>query len=107
MAADQTATEISTQTLVGATNLSVSLTGPGKRVELTHHGDVAVVVYFNDYKAEPVDALSGGGADNEQVLLPGERLVVNVSRGAGEPVWLEFISAGAPTVSAALLLGGN
>jgi hypothetical protein len=107
MAADATAAKISTSTLVAATNLSVSLTGPGRRVELVHHGDVASAVYFDSYSAEPVDALTGGGADDEQVLLPGERLVVNVRRGAGEPVWLEFLCASNPTVTAALLPGGH
>ena len=107
MAADNTAADVSTQTLVAATNASVSITGKGRRVELVHHGDATDVVYFRAYAAEPTDALTGAGADDEQVLLPGERLVLGTPRGDGEPIWLEFISAGIPTVSVIRLPGGK
>ena len=99
MAADNTAADVSTQTLVAATNASVSITGNGRVVELVHHNDTTDVVYFKTYAAEPVDDLSGAGADDEEPLLPGERLTVNCKRGDGEPIWVELISAGTPTVS--------
>lgn len=99
MAADHTAANVSTQTLTAATNASVSITGPGRTVELVHHSDATEVVYFKTYAAEPVDDLTGGGADDEEVLLAGERLTVECARGAGEPIWIELISAGTPTVS--------
>lgn len=116
MAADETATQVCTFELTAATNKSVSLTGgpsDARRVELVHHGveldgttAATAPVFFKHYQEEPVDDLSGGGADNEQVLLANERLVVNVGRGNGEPVWLEFYSVGSPAVSAILLPGG-
>lgn len=98
MAADHTAADVSTQTLVAATNASVSITGPGRTVELVNHSTTDVV-YFKTYEAEPVDDLTGAGADDEEPLLPGERLTVECARGAGEPIWIELISAGTPTVS--------
>lgn len=99
MAADNTAADVSTQTLVAATNASVSITGSGRVVELVHHNDTTDVVYFKSYSTEPVDDLTGSGADDEEVLLPGERLTVHCARGSGEPIWIELISAGTPTVS--------
>ena len=107
MAADNTAADVSTQTLVAATNASVSITGAGRTVELVHHGDDTTAVYFQTYAAEPVDALTGAGADDEQVLLSGERLTLNCKRGSGEPIWIELISAGTPTVSIVRLAGGQ
>ena len=102
MAADNTAARVSTQTLVAATNASVSITDSGRVIELVHHNDTTDVVYFKTYNAEPVDDLTGAGADDEEPLLPGERLIVNAKRGDGEPIWVELISAGTPTVSVVL-----
>lgn len=99
MAADNTAVDVATQTLVAATNYSVELTGGGRTVELVHHGDDTTAVYFKTYSAEPVDDLTGGGVDDEEVLLSGERLTVDCKRGSGQSIWVELISAGAPTVS--------
>lgn len=98
MAADNTGVDVSTQTLVAATNASVNLTGPGRTVELVHHGDDTTAVYFKTYTSEPTDDLTGAGADDEEVLLSGERLTVNTKLGT-TGIWVELISAGTPTVS--------
>lgn len=103
MAADETAADVVTATLTADTNKSISLTGGDNRarvIELVHHGDDTTAVYFKVYAVEPVDDLTGGGADDEEVLLSGERLTVECPRGSGEPVWVELISAGTPTVTA-------
>ena len=97
MTADNTAADVSTQTLVADTNASVSITGPGRTVELINQG--TDVVYYKSYSAEPVDDLTGAGADDENPLLGGERLQIECARGSGEPIWIELISAGTPTVS--------
>lgn len=102
MAADFSASNVSTQSLTANTNASVSITGPGRFVELVHHGNNSSVVYFKTYSSEPIDDLTGAGTDNEEVLLSGERLTVECARGQGQPIWIELISAGTPTVSVIL-----
>ena len=97
--ADTTAAEVATVTLTADTNHSIELTGSGRTVELTHHGDATEAVYYNSYSDEPVDELTGGGAEEERVLLAGERLVVGSRRAAGDSVFFELFSAGTPTVT--------
>lgn len=108
MAADQTATQTGTLTLTMNTSQTIELTGTGNRVELINHGDDTEAVYFKVETTEALaDTMTGGGADNEQPLLSGERLVVNVPRTRTGNVWIGLWSAGTVTVSATLLPGGR
>ncbi len=105
MAANNTATDCATGTLVAATEYSIELTDAGRKVEVIHHGGaVTNVVYYKLFTAEPTGAtMTGAGADNEFPLLAGERLMIDVPRKASGSIWVEFISAGAATVSAVLV----
>lgn len=112
MAADNTATKCATSTLVANTNLKLNLTGPGKTIELIHHGGAATQVVYYDVAATEAGllALAGGGADNEYPLLPGERLQVNAKRGragADVGIWIMLRSTGTPVVSAQVLVMGS
>ena len=107
MAADTSALKIATVTLTAATNHSVNLTGgpsPCRRIELFHHGDETDVIYYKGYVSEPTDDLTGGGAEEEDVIGAGERFFVNVPpANDGSSAWLEFISAGTPTITVRLM----
>ncbi len=104
MAADQTATKTGTLTLTANTSQTIELSGPGRRVELIHHGNVTNVVYYKAASTEAAaDTMTGGGVDEEYVLLSGERLTVNVPREATGNVWIGLRSAGTATVSAELI----
>jgi len=106
--ADVTDPDVVTVTLVASTHTACEITGPGKRVELVHHGNVADVVYFLTSATDPVDVLVGAGAEGEHVLLPGERLVVNCPRdeNGADAKYVELWSAGVPVVSVVNLPGG-
>jgi len=108
MPADQTATATGTVTLTVNTSQTIELTGNGRRVELIHHGDQPAVVYFKVATTEALaDSMVGGGADNEQPLLVGERLMLEVPRTPTGNVWIGLRSTVAATVSATVLPGGG
>lgn len=110
MAADQAAVVTGTLTLTADTSQTIQLTGPGRRIELIHHGNDTTVVYYKLASTEAAaDTMTGGGADEERALLSGERLLVNVPRaldGSGD-IWIGLRSAGTPTVSAEIVIGGK
>jgi len=72
------------------------MTGPSRNTpaEIVHHGDVTDVIYFRLDGVTPVAA-----ADENQVLLSGERLFVRLSPSNA----IELISAGAATYSVILI----
>lgn len=100
MAADQAAVRVATGTLTAATDFVFELTRPNVlQVEIVNQG--TDVVYFAAAATEAdLPALTGGGADEEQPLLGGERLVVNVP---GPGTWVVCQSSGTPTVSVVAL----
>lgn len=109
MAADNTAIAAASLTLVAGTSMTIELTGPGKRIQLINQSATAAdIVYFKIATTEALaDTLLGAGADEERVLRPGERLVINVARVRGANIWIGLRSAGTPVVSAELWPGGN
>lgn len=108
--ADSTGIDSATLALTANTSQVIELTGrPGRRVELIHHGNSTEVVYYKVGLTEAiVDTLAGGGADEEFVLLPGERLLRNVPRKLTDvgSIWIGVRSAGTPRVSVELVPGG-
>lgn len=100
MAADETATDAATHTLTPDTSETIELTGPGRYVELVHHGDVDSVVWYKiGYTDAEVDTMAGGGDDNEYPLLPGERLTQSMGRRIDGTRWIGLRCAQAATVS--------
>lgn len=99
MAADNTAIRVAHQTLVAATVAKINLTGyVGKIVELVHHNDINAVIYFTSAATEALlTTITAVKQDEIEILLPGERLSVPVTKTAQ---WFAFYSASTPTVSA-------
>lgn len=85
-----------TATLGAATADQCTMTGPSRNTpaEIVHHGDVADVIYF---RLDGVTAVAA--ADENQVLLSGERLFVRL----GPDNTVDLISAGAATYSVILI----
>ncbi len=88
---------MNTSTLVAATADTCTMTGSrGKNTpaELVHHGVVTDPIYFRLDGTAAVVA-----ADENQVLLPNERLFVRLGEGNA----ISLISAGTPTYSVIVL----
>jgi hypothetical protein len=90
--APYTVRQAKTQTLGAAVVDTVTLTGSFSAVEIVHHGTVANPIYAN-IGATGTPTVAG---DDEEVILPGERIRVP-GYGTGGTTVVSMISAGAAT----------